>query len=118
MHEPAEALIIDRYIHLNPVRVCALGGHEGRSISPAGITAQLASEHVMLLSRPNAEALRGDPDQRPEINSLGVRRAPAEGLEWTEIVRAVVKIGGKPWEELLNGRGSGARERPFSQCNV
>jgi hypothetical protein len=52
--------------------------------------------------------LRGDPDQQ-----TGVRRTSAEGLKWTEIVRAVVKVGGKPWEELLNGRGSGARETAF-----
>jgi putative transposase len=32
LHEPeSTALIINRYIHLNPVRVKALGGHEGRS---------------------------------------------------------------------------------------
>jgi putative transposase len=32
LHEPENtALIINRYIHLNPVRVKALGGHEGRS---------------------------------------------------------------------------------------
>jgi putative transposase len=31
LHEPeSTALIINRYIHLNPVRVKALGGHEGR----------------------------------------------------------------------------------------
>jgi chromosomal replication initiation ATPase DnaA len=52
--------------------------------------------------------LRGDPDQQ-----AGVRRASAEGLEWTGIVRAVVKVWGKPWEELLNGRGSGGRETAF-----
>jgi hypothetical protein len=33
--------------------------------------------------------LRGEPDQQ-----TGARRASAEGLEWTEIVRAVVKVGG------------------------
>ena len=32
LHEPENtALIINRYIHLNPVRVRALGGHEARS---------------------------------------------------------------------------------------
>ena len=32
LHEPQEsALIINRYIHLNPVRIGRLGGHEGRS---------------------------------------------------------------------------------------
>jgi putative transposase len=31
LHEQTEALTINRYIHLNPVRVSQLGGHEGRS---------------------------------------------------------------------------------------
>src|ERR1700735_2922068 len=32
LHDPQEsALLINRYIHLNPVRIHRLGGHEGRS---------------------------------------------------------------------------------------
>jgi hypothetical protein len=35
LHEPEEALVISRYIHLNPVRIKAVGGHEGRTSSDA-----------------------------------------------------------------------------------
>jgi putative transposase len=31
LHETTEALVINRYIHLNPVRIAALGGHKDRS---------------------------------------------------------------------------------------
>jgi putative transposase len=30
LHETTEALVINRYIHLNPVRIAALGGHKDR----------------------------------------------------------------------------------------
>jgi hypothetical protein len=33
LHEPTEALKINRYIHLNPVRIAALGGHETRDVA-------------------------------------------------------------------------------------
>jgi hypothetical protein len=49
--------------------------------------------------------LRGDRDQQ-----TGLRRASVEALSWTEIVRSVSAVWGKPWEELLRSRGSGARE--------
>ena len=42
LHEPTEALKINRYIHLNPVRIAALGGHETRDVAAHEITAQLA----------------------------------------------------------------------------
>src|ERR1700686_3771038 len=43
LHEPTEALKISRYIHLNPVRIAALGGHETRDVAPHEITPQLAA---------------------------------------------------------------------------
>src|SRR3981081_882817 len=46
LHQSAEALTINRYIHLNPVRVAVLGGHEGRMASGREITAQLARQRV------------------------------------------------------------------------
>ena len=33
LHEPTEALKINRYIHLNPVRIAPLGGHETRDVA-------------------------------------------------------------------------------------
>lgn len=51
LHEPAEALVINRYIHLNPVRIEPLGGHEGRSASGAEITEQLARRRVDALEQ-------------------------------------------------------------------
>src|ERR1700730_1087005 len=46
LHEPTEALKISRYIHLNPVRIAALGGHETRDVAAQEITAQLARRRV------------------------------------------------------------------------
>jgi REP-associated tyrosine transposase len=179
MHEASQALRINRYIHLNPVRVVALGGHEA-SIGPGlEITPQLARQRVEALEqhpwssyvffagikptpewlsteeilehfgpgprskrrqafRKQLEAaaalgkwetdwksqikytvflgsaqfvtrmrklLKGDRDQQ-----TGLRRASAETLSWPDIVRSVSEVWGKPWEELLHRRGSGARE--------
>jgi hypothetical protein len=44
--EPTEALEINRYIHLNPVRTAALGGHETRDVAAHEITAQLARRRL------------------------------------------------------------------------
>src|SRR5271169_6834937 len=46
LHEPTEALKINRYIYLNPVRIAALGGHETRDVAAHEITAQLARRRV------------------------------------------------------------------------
>jgi putative transposase len=51
LHEPAEALKINRYIHLNPVRIAALGGHETRDGAAHEITAQLARRRVDVLEQ-------------------------------------------------------------------
>jgi putative transposase len=51
LHEPAEAPIISRYIHLNPVRVKATGGHEGRIGSGVEITKGLARQRVESLEQ-------------------------------------------------------------------
>jgi REP element-mobilizing transposase RayT len=37
LHEPSEALVINRYIHLNPVRVKGLRGHETRDVGDTQI---------------------------------------------------------------------------------
>src|SRR3981081_1644408 len=182
LHQSAEALTINRYIHLNPVRVAVLGGHEGRMASGREITAQLARQRVDALEhfpwssyaffvgskappawlstqtvlqffgqgsqrklqqafrRELQEAaaaghwetdwkarvkytvllggaefvaemrklLQGDRDQQ-----TGFRRASAEMLGWTAIVRAVSDAWGEPWEGLLNSRGSGAPSTSF-----
>jgi putative transposase len=49
LHEPTEALVISRYIHLNPVRVQAIGGHEGRGSPELEITKELARQRVETL---------------------------------------------------------------------
>ncbi len=41
LHEPTEALKINRYIHLNPVRIAALGGQETRDVAAHETTTQL-----------------------------------------------------------------------------
>jgi REP element-mobilizing transposase RayT len=51
LHEPTEALKINRYIHLNPVRIAALGGHETRDVAAHEITAQLARRRVDALEQ-------------------------------------------------------------------
>ena len=51
LHEPTEALKINRYIHLNPVRIAALGGHETRDVAAHKITAQLARRRVDVLEQ-------------------------------------------------------------------
>jgi hypothetical protein len=85
--EPTEALEINRYIHLNPVRTAALGGHETRDVAAHEITAQLARrdwkaqvKYTVLLGSAEFVAqmrklLRGDGDQQ-----TGVRRGALEAL--------------------------------------
>jgi putative transposase len=51
LHEPEEALVINRYIHLNPVRIKAAGGHEGRTSSEVEITNELAQHRVEILEQ-------------------------------------------------------------------
>ena len=51
LHEPDEALVINRYIHLNPVRVKAAGGREGRADSERKITKELARQRVEILEQ-------------------------------------------------------------------
>src|SRR5271165_1690347 len=51
LHEPTEALKINRHIHLNPVRIAALGGHETRDVAAHEITAQLARRRVDALEQ-------------------------------------------------------------------
>jgi putative transposase len=51
LHKPTEALKISRYIHLNPVRIAALGGHETRDVASHEITAQLARRRVDALEQ-------------------------------------------------------------------
>jgi putative transposase len=51
LHEPSEALVINRYIHLNPVRVKALGGHETRDVGDTQIAVELACQRVDALEQ-------------------------------------------------------------------
>ena len=51
LHEPTEALRINRYIHLNPVRIAAQGGHENRNRLPAELTKDLAKQRVDALEQ-------------------------------------------------------------------
>ena len=51
MHEAPEALRISRYIHLNPVRVARLGGHEGSMGPGLEITPELARQRVQALEQ-------------------------------------------------------------------
>ena len=51
LHEPTEALKINRYIHLNPVRIAALGGHETRDVAAHEMTVQLAQRRVDALEQ-------------------------------------------------------------------
>jgi putative transposase len=45
LHELAEALKINRYIHLNPVRTAALGGHETRDVSAIQTRSSVRTEN-------------------------------------------------------------------------
>jgi hypothetical protein len=51
LHEPSEALMINRYNHLNPVRLKALGGHETRHVGDPQISVQLARQRVDALEQ-------------------------------------------------------------------
>jgi REP element-mobilizing transposase RayT len=51
LHETTEALMINRYIHLNPVRIAALGGHENRGIASQDISEDLARRRVDALEQ-------------------------------------------------------------------
>jgi hypothetical protein len=51
LHEPTEALKINRYIHLNPVRIASLGGRETRDVAAHEITTQLARRRVDALEQ-------------------------------------------------------------------
>ena len=51
LHEPTEALKINRYIRLNPVRIAALGGHETREVATHEITAKLARRRMEALEQ-------------------------------------------------------------------
>ncbi|MFY9989399.1 MAG: hypothetical protein WAK31_31895 [Chthoniobacterales bacterium] len=51
LHEPDEAVIINRYIHLNPDRVKAAGGHEGWASSEVEIAKELARQRVEILEQ-------------------------------------------------------------------
>jgi putative transposase len=51
LHDPDEsALVINRYIHLNPVRVSKLGGHEGRGELEQAPSRELLEARVAALS--------------------------------------------------------------------
>ena len=64
LHEPENtALIINRYIHLNPVRVRALGGHESRS----------GAENNLNLAGLNQAANWSKRESRHSVASAGVR---------------------------------------------
>ena len=51
LHEPTEALKINRYIHLNPVRIPALGGHETRDVAARETTTQLTCRRLDALEQ-------------------------------------------------------------------
>jgi Transposase IS200 like len=51
LHEPTEGLRINRYIHLNPVRIAALGGHETRDATALEMMANLARQRVDALEQ-------------------------------------------------------------------
>lgn len=83
LHDPVtHGLTINRYIHLNPVRVRHLGGHEGRAVE-----GQSASQHAQA----RVEALRSY-----SWSSYACYSGAAKAPEWlkTDIVL-----------DLVNGRG-------------
>ena len=51
LHEPTETLKSNRYIHLNPVRIAALGRHETRDVAAHEITPQLAQRRMDALEK-------------------------------------------------------------------
>ena len=51
LHDPTEGLRINRYIHLNPVRIAALGGHENRDVTAPELTTNLARQRVDALEQ-------------------------------------------------------------------
>ena len=92
LHDPEESgLIINRYIHLNPVRIKRLGGHEAR----AGAEQRLgpAAEEV------DKELVRA------RVEVLNKERL---SLEWSRIVAAIAKVWKAPWEVVSRQRGNGA----------
>jgi putative transposase len=119
LHEPENtALIINRYMHLNPVRVRALGGHEARSsaerqpeISETGPSRELVKARVEALS-----------SYRWSSYPAYVGRVRNPGWLTTEsiyrffgdhITNAIREIWGQDWETLTAARGSGALPAAF-----
>jgi hypothetical protein len=51
LHEPTEALRINRYIDLNPVRIAALGGHEIRDVSAPEMATNLTRQRLDALEQ-------------------------------------------------------------------
>jgi hypothetical protein len=62
LHEPSiQGLVINRYIHLNPVRIGRLGGHEERSGETANrVTGELVKARVDALLMRSIFAARRD----------------------------------------------------------
>jgi len=137
LHEASsEALIINRYIHLNPARVRRLGGHEGRSeLEPLERTSELGRARVMALrkylwsSYPSYAGSIKKPEWLTTESILGfigegsLRRLTdqyrseleeAAGLgewrtDWKERVRAGVLLGSQEFLERMSGLLKGDR---------
>jgi putative transposase len=137
LHEPNEAVVINRYIHLNPVRVKSAGGHEGRASSAVEITKELARQRVEILeqfpwssygyfagtkapvdwldTRAILECLgRGSQRKRQEMFRHQLREAAATGnweTDWKKRLKYMVLLGGTEFVSQMRNRLRGDRDQ-------
>jgi hypothetical protein len=94
LYEPCiQGLVINRYIHLNPVRISRLGGHEERS-------GQATNEPTAELARARVDALRNYP-----WSSYRSHVASAKKPEWLTTA-AVLEFLGEGTPRKLGSSGS------------
>jgi len=146
LHEPCtQALVINRYIHLNPVRISRLGGHEQRS---GKVTSELTAEPA----KARVDALRNYPwssyrsyvesTKKPEwlittavLDFLGegtsrklaaqyrreLEAAAARGeweTGWKDKVKAMLLLGSQDFVERMSQLLKGDRREQTSLRNI
>jgi REP element-mobilizing transposase RayT len=135
LHEPGEsALVINRYIHLNPVRVMRLGRHEGRGEAHQSLDRDLIEERVAALNYPwssyniyvgqaknpewlSTDSIYGFLGDSTRQNSRGTYRRQLEELaavgdwqaDWKDKVSASVLLGSELFVRQMIKRLKGNR---------
>jgi putative transposase len=146
LHEPVtQALVINRYIHLNPVRISRLGGHEERSEKATNeLTTELAKARVEALRnypwssyRSYVESAKkpewlttaavleflGEGTPRKLSNQYRRELEEAAGLgewetDWKDKVKAMLLVGSQDFMERMSQLLKGDRREQTSLRNI